>query len=126
MSFDQFNQDQVMTLRYDDNNGQRRLGLSFLDRADVDIFDLVQQRDSIMKQPAGAARDSALARLMGPRNGVPLAAQRVYLGRDRAKSALLLLSDPQGKTRLRLAVDSLGAARMEFLDADGTVMHSIP
>lgn len=126
MSFDQFNQDQVMTLRYDDNNGQRRLGLSFLDRADVDIFDLVQQRDSIMKTPAGAARDSALARLMGPRDGVPLAAQRVYLGRDRARSALLLLSDPQGKTRLRLAVDSLGAARMEFLDADGKVTHAIP
>jgi hypothetical protein len=126
MSFDQFNQDQVVTLRYDDNNGQRRLGLSFLDRLDVDIYDLIMARDSINRSvAAGPARDSALARLMGPRNGEPLAAQRVFVGRDRAKSALLLLSDRQGKPRLRLAVDSLGAARIEFLDADGRVTQTL-
>src|SRR5687767_15439335 len=63
MSFDQFDQDQVMTLRYDDNNGQRRLGLTFADRADVNIYDWVVQRDSINKMPAGPAKDSALRRL---------------------------------------------------------------
>jgi hypothetical protein len=126
MSFDQFDQDQVVTLRYDDNNGNRRLGLAFLDRADVNIYELVKKRDTIMARPAGPARDSALANLMAPRNGVPLAAQRVYIGRDRAKSALLTLADPLGKVRVRLAVDSLGAARMEFLDADGKVTHTLP
>lgn len=126
MSFDQFNQDQVVTLRYDDNNGQRRLGLNILDRADVDIYDWVMQRDSINKMPAGAAKDSAMARLTAPRNGVPLAAQRVFVGRDRSKAAMVLLADREGKTRLRLAVDSLGAARIEFLDADGRVTQSFP
>jgi hypothetical protein len=126
MSFDQFNQDQVVTLRYDDNNGQRRLGLNILDRADVDIYDLVMARDSIMKMPAGASRDSALAKLMAPRNGEPLAAQRVFVGRDRSRSAIVLLADRQGKTRLRLSVDSLGAARIEFLDADGKVTQTLP
>ncbi len=126
MSFDQFNQDQVVTLRYDDNNGQRRMGLNILDRADVDIYDWVMQRDSINKMPAGPAKDSALARLVAPRNGVPLAAQRVFVGRDRSKSAMLLLADRDGKTRLRLAVDSLGAARIEFLDDAGRVTQSFP
>ena len=125
MSFDQFDQDQVMTLRYDDNNGQRRLGLSFLDRADVNIFDWVQKRDSINKMPAGAAKDSAMKVLLEPRPGEPLAAQRVYLGRDRAKAATLVLSDKMGKPRLRLAVDSLGAARIEFLDASGNVTNTV-
>src|SRR5687768_8234528 len=125
MSFDQFDQDQVMTLRYDDNNGQRRLGLSFLDRADVNIFDWVQKRDSINKMPAGAAKDSAMKVLLEPRPGEPLAAQRVYLGRDRSKAATLVLSDKMGKPRLRLAVDSLGAARIEFLDASGNVTNTV-
>ena len=56
----------------------------------------------------------------------PLAAQRMFVGRDRTKSALMALSDPQGKVRLRLAVDSLGAARIEFLDAAGKVTRSLP
>ena len=47
LSFDQFNQDQVVVLNYSDNNGRRSMGLSFGDRADVDIFDLVAARDSI-------------------------------------------------------------------------------
>lgn len=126
MSFDQFEQDQVMTLRYDDNNGQRRLGLVFADRADVNIYDWVMQRDSINKMPAGPAKDSATKRLMDPKPGEPLYAQRVYVGRDRAKSALLMLGDREGKTRLRLVVDSLGAARIEFLDAAGKVTQSLP
>jgi hypothetical protein len=126
MSFDQFEQDQVMTLRYTDNNGQRNLGLSFLDRADVNIYNWVLKRDSINAMPAGPAKDSATKVLMEPRPGLPLAAQRVYLGRDRSKTATLMLHDWLGKPRLRLAVDSAGAARIEFLDAAGKVTHTVP
>ncbi len=50
----------------------------------------------------------------------------MFVGRDRTKSALMALSDPQGKVRLRLTVDSLGAARIEFLDAAGNVTRSLP
>ncbi|MGH7459894.1 MAG: hypothetical protein ACREMA_02555, partial [Longimicrobiales bacterium] len=49
MSFDQFNQDQVVVLNYSDNNGTRRLGLTLSDRAPVDIYDMIAERDSIMK-----------------------------------------------------------------------------
>jgi hypothetical protein len=115
-----------MTLRYDDNNGQRRLGLTFADRADVNIYDWVMQRDSINKMSAGPAKDSALRRLEDPTPGEPLYAQRVYVGRDRAKNALVTLSDRMGKTRLRLAVDSVGAAAIEFLDAEGRVTSRLP
>ena len=49
MSFDQFNQDQVLNLDYSDRNGRRRVGISMLDRAQTDIYDLVAERDSIRK-----------------------------------------------------------------------------
>jgi hypothetical protein len=126
MSFDQFDQDQVLNLDYADNNGQRRVGMSVEDRADVNIFDWVQERDSIMKIGDSLTRAAALQRLRGPRGGVPLVARRVFVGRDQAKSAVVNLSAPDGKPRLRLIVDSLGAARIEFLDADGRTTHTLP
>jgi hypothetical protein len=126
-SFDQFNQDQILYFQYNDNNGRRNAGLTIADRADVDIYDLVAERDSITKAiPEGAARNAALQKWAQPRNGVPLFAPRVYVGRDNSKAAVVNLSDRNGKPRLRLAVDSLGAASVEFLDASGNVTSRLP
>jgi len=126
-SFDQFNQDQVLYLQYSDDNGRRRMGFTVADRIDLDIYDLVAERDSIMKvHPQGPARDSALQKWAQPRNGVPIAAERVYVGRDVRKAAVVNLSDRNGKPRIRLMVDSLGTPSLEFLDANGTVTSRLP
>jgi hypothetical protein len=125
-SFDQFDQDQILTLQYTDNNGQRRTGLTINDRADVSIFDLVRQRDSLNRMPDTPERRAALERLMGPRSGVPLNATRLYAGRDAAKSAVVNLSDATGNVRLRMRVDSLGRASVDFLDGAGRVTFSLP
>jgi hypothetical protein len=126
MSFDQFNQDQVLNLDYSDSNGQRLVGISMLDRAQVDINDMVKQRDSILKIADSSARTAALKRWAAPRNGVPLAAQRVFLGRNQSKAALLTLADQNGKARIRLAVDSAGTPALEFLDDAGHVTSRLP
>ena len=86
---------------------------------------MVKSRDSIMKIPEGPARNEAMQRWMRP-GGAPLAAQRVFIGRDRGKNATLALSDPEGKVRARLVVDSLGNAGLEFLDANGKVTSRFP
>lgn len=126
LSFDQFNQDQVVVLDYSDDNGERRMGLTINDRADVDIFDLVAERDSIMKMPEGPEQQRALEEWAAPRDGVPLAARRVYVGRDESKAAVVDLADPMGNTRIRMRVDSLGTPSLEFLDADGRVTAKLP
>ena len=126
MSFDQFNQDETLTLRYSDENGRKTSAITIADRDSRDIYDLIMQRDSINKMTDSTARTAALQRLLGPRDGVPLAATRVYLGRDRSKAAVLNLYDPSGKPRLRLKVDSLGGASLEFLDEQGTVTARMP
>ena len=125
LSFDQYNQDQVVVLNYNDNNGSRQMGLAFGDRPDLDIFDLVAQRDSIMKLPASPARDEKLRQWAAP-NGVPLYAERVYVGRNRSKAAVLNLSDRAGKPRIRMMVDSMGVPSLEFLDAQGRVISRLP
>ena len=125
MSFDQFNSDQVLNLDYNEANGQRLTGISVNDRAVFDIHDMVMQRDSIQKMTDTVARNAAMAQLVAPRNGVPLNAQRMFIGKNPAKDAVLNLSDPNGKVRLRLVVDSLGVARIDFLDAAGKVINTV-
>ena len=126
MSFDQFNQDQVLNFDYSERGGRRVIGMTINDRADVDIFDMVEESKAIMKIADTVARNAALARWAAPRNGVPLNAQRVFVGRDPAKSAIVNLRDPQGRPRLRMLVDSTGAGRIEFLDERGAVTRTIP
>ncbi len=126
MSFDQFDSDQVLNLDYADNNGRRLVGFSVNDRANVNIHDLVVERDSIMSIADTVARAAALRRWAGPRNGVPLVAQRVFVGRNPSKAAVVNLSDPDGHPRLRLSVNSLGTPRLEFLDSAGHVRYSLP
>jgi hypothetical protein len=125
MSFDQYNEDQVIVLQYADENGIQRKGLQILDRANVPILELVKQQEALQKMPAGPEKDSAMKRFLEPRPGEPLAAQRLFVGRDPSKSALVVLSDKMGHARLRLAVDSLGKASLDFLDANGKVTRSI-
>ena len=89
-SFDQFDQDQVLYFQYTDNNGQRRLGFTVADRVDANIaniYDMIAERDSIDRLPDSSARAEARRRWAGPRNGQPVFAQRVYVGRDVARRA---------------------------------------
>lgn len=125
-SFDQFDQDQILTLEYVDNNGRRRTGFTVVDRAEVNIYDWVLRRDSINAIADTAARRAALQQLAAPVNGVPLAARRLWAGRDTAKSAVVNLFDPLGRVRLRMRVDSLGRASLDFLDDAGRVTFSLP
>ena len=126
LSFDQYNQDQVLYLQYIDNNGQRRMGLTVADRADVSIMEWVAERDSINRLPDGPEKTEALRKLREPRNGVPLFAERVYVGRTVAKAAVVSLSDRNGKPRIRMQVDSMGTASIEFLDEQGRVLSRLP
>lgn len=128
-AFDQFDQDQVLYLSYSDQNGRRQLGLNIADRVDANvanIYDMVAERDSISRMTDTVARAEAMRRWQAPRNGQPLAAPRVFVGRDVNRAAVVTLSDPNGLPRLRLMVDSSGTAGIEFLDEAGRVTARVP
>jgi len=125
-SFDQFNQDQVVFLQYNDQNGRRNMGLTIADRADVDIRELVAERDRIVALQDGPEKTAALEKFRGPRDGVPLMAPRIWVGRDDTKAASVTLSDPDGRPRLRLVVGADGEPRIELLDQDGEVTARLP
>ncbi len=125
MAFDQYNQDESVTLRYSDDNGRHRQGLSVTDRAlDMPIPKMLDKRDAIRAMPAGPARDSAMKAFV-ENNGHPIAAQRLFAGRDPSGSAVVNLADAQGRPRLRMVVDSTGAASIQFLDVAGKVIKMV-
>lgn len=129
LSFDQYDQNQVVYLQYLDSNGKRHEGLTLADRADASFADYIATRDSLRRLPVGSARTEALRLLDEPRSGqLPpgTAVQRVFVGRDTSKTARVTLSDRSGHPRLALSVDSLGNARIEFLDGAGRVTSVFP
>lgn len=125
LSFDQYDQDQVITLAYEDENGKRSMGFNVTDRP-VLPFSHVATMDSISQLPDSPGKFAALRRVFSPGNGMPMFTPRVFVGRDTSRAAVLRLSDPSGRPRLRMTVDSLGVARIEFLDARGRVTQQIP
>ena len=124
MAFDQYNQDESVSIKYSENNGKRMSGLAVNDHANVPISAMLERRDALLKIPAGPRRDSAM-RAFADNNGDPIWAQRVFAGRDRSRNAVVNLADPQGRPRLRLVVDSTGTASIQFLDTAGHVTRTI-
>ena len=126
-SFDQYNQNQVLYLQYLDDNGDRKTGLYIDDWHNSPAFpELRSKYKETEKLPAGPDRDLKLKQLMEPLNSDPAFAHRVFIGKDANKSALINLADERGKTRIQLIVDSIGDAKINFLDETGKVVTSLP
>jgi hypothetical protein len=122
LTFDQFKQDQTVALQYVDQNGRRRAGLEVIDRPQTSLAvyaDLIQK---------GAAAATAAERAEIERQITalgPTGNQRMFAGRDVEGRATLVLSDTQGRARLRLAVGPDGIPRIQLLNADGTTAREI-
>jgi hypothetical protein len=120
--FDQFNQDQTIGITYNEADGRRTAGLNVWDRPDTPLGQMVEQLQTLQKMPEGQEKTQALQKFRES-SGV---AQRVFVGKNRDKAALLALFDPQSRPRVQLIVDAQGSARLEFLDEKGTVVHVLP
>jgi hypothetical protein len=120
LTFDRYKQDQVLGLQAIDENGQSYAGLSIWNRPALSLVPFFNFRERVIKMPEGPARKAALDSLGSMTGG---SAQRVFIGQSQRRDAIINLKDMNGKTRLRLAVDSLGAPRLEFLDPQGQVVY---
>ncbi len=121
LTFDQYDQDQTVALQYIDDNGRRRSGLAINDYATGLSSLALDVRYKRAAKLADSARADSMKIL---RNWFPK--QRLYAGRTRDGASQLILSDAAGRVRLRLKVDSAGAARIQFLDDSGHVTRAIP
>jgi len=126
LTFDQFDQDETVSIEYGDQNGRRTAGISVMDRPEEPIQIFAESAMVIRAMPDGPAKDDRMRRFrasMEARGALP--AQRFFAGKRPDKSSTVMLADRKGRARLRLSVDSLGSARIEFLDDSGRVTRSL-
>jgi hypothetical protein len=121
LMFDQYKQDQIIGMQYNDDNGKRAAGLVAWDHPDTPITDIWDKSQEIAKMKPGPEKDQAQKRL-----SEEWGAQRLYVGKMADKSATLVLSDTAGKARLRIMVDAAGNPKIEFFDAGGKALYSLP
>jgi hypothetical protein len=118
LAFDKYNGDEVVSIRYNDENGNRTVGLRFLDQPDAPPAEQKRNFDEARKLPPGPERD-ALRRQA-------VANQRVLVGTSADKAATVALFDGNSRPRIRLSVTVEGEAKLEFLDVDGKVVQALP
>lgn len=127
LSFDQYNQNQVLYLTYADENGDQNTGLHIDDwQTSPAFWDWRAAYKKAQQLPDGSAKEALLNKLMEPKVGVKAFAQRVFVGKDDSKTAMVTLADRMGKPRLQLLVDSMGQAKLNFLDEQGHITYSLP
>lgn len=126
-SFDQYNQNQVLYLTYADENGTQNTGLH-IDEWHTNPPFWQWRKDYIKADDIkdSMQREKELALVMEPKTGQRAFAQRLFVGKDDNKNAVVLLADRLGKPRLQLLVDSNGVAKINFLDEMGHVTYSLP
>jgi hypothetical protein len=116
LSFDQYEQDQVISLDQSEENGHRRAGLSFNDMPDTPIpWDLAARGNT----PAGHAEIERLAK--SGAFGYP----RLYIGKTPERASTVDLKDAKGRTRLVMTVAPDGAASISFLDENGKEVRTL-
>lgn len=125
LTFDQYQNDQILSLSYDQGGTDKRQGLTIQDRPDT-LSDRVKEAyRAIDGASSPEERDSLVTHHLSQIPQREFVSRRLFVGRSWNRASLVTLSDPEGKPRLRLEVDSLGAASITFLDAQGEVVRRI-
>lgn len=124
--FDQYNQDQVIGIMYEDANGQRSAGLTVWDRPTTSILPIAEKLESIRKMKDGPEKTEALKQLQQLAEKGEMGVNRLFVGRQYDGSAEITLRDIKGKARIRMLVDSANVPSLDFLNEKGEVIYRLP
>jgi hypothetical protein len=116
LSFDQYEQDQVISLDQTEDHGRRRAGLTFFDRPATPIpLEIIDK----VNTPEGDAAFSKLAAAGG------FGYARLFIGKAEDRASTVILRDAKGLARLKLTVTPSGAASIDFMDESGKIIKHI-
>jgi hypothetical protein len=118
LSFDQYEQDQVITFSQRERDGVRTAGLGISDRPDEPLDFELDKRLSGLSEAERRAEIDRLA------SAGKFGRSRLFVGKSE-QAARVELKDAQGRPRLALEVAAEGTARIQFLDEAGKVVRSI-
>jgi hypothetical protein len=124
LTFDKSRQDQTVGIQHlESDNGQYFAGLRIWDRPNSSIADLLTKYEVIKKMQDEEEKKAAIKELS---DRGELGKKRIIIGKSRNKSAIIELSDPNGKPRIVISVDATGNPKLDFLDETGKVIYTLP
>jgi hypothetical protein len=120
LSFDQYEQDQVIQLTQNEYDGRRWAAMIVNDRPDTPLdFDMAER---LSKLPDGPEKEAALKKVQA--DGT-FGRQRLYVGKTRDRESAVMLNDAMGRPRILMKVTPDGKASIDFLDDKGAVIRSV-
>ncbi|QXV66786.1 hypothetical protein INP83_06785 [Mucilaginibacter sp. 21P] len=122
MTMDQYKNDQIMTLSYDQENRPgkplRSYGFTLNDRDELPLSGQISYFDSLKKLKDTSAYARGLKRYKDEGH----LAQRMFLGKNKNGEVGLFLTDSKGRPRLRLFIDQKNEPLIQSLDEKGNVI----
>jgi hypothetical protein len=124
-SFDQWKQNQVLALQYNDHGNSRRAGFVVWDRpTDIPMTEELD-RALRMQGATGAIREALRREAQEARERGASGAQRVFVGSD-DRTAQIQLNDTKGRVRARMYVGPDNQPHLDFLNEAGIVEAAYP
>jgi hypothetical protein len=123
-TWDKVRNDQTIGFRHlEGDNGAYSTALEMWQQPNIPADIMMAKYDSAMALSDATARDAAIQAL---REQGELTTRRLFFGKGRNDALILDMRDVRGRTRIRMSVAPGGTPLLEFLDADGQVVHRVP
>ncbi len=124
LTWDKVRNDQTIGFRHlESDNGTYTTGLEMWQQPNLPADEVNAKYEAASKIADEAKRKAAIQALI---DNNELATNRLFLGKYRNNSTVLLMSDLKGKPRIRMEVSPEGLAKLEFLDDAGKAVYSVP
>lgn len=120
-SMDRFGGDQQLALGHYEDGGSMESGLNIYDRGLAKDYEPLYE--ALQKAQDGPGKE-ALARRWEEAGGRQT--PRLFVGKTRGRSSAVILADGQGRPRIMMLVSPEGRPMLNFLDADGKIVQSLP
>ena len=122
LSFDQYDQDQVLVINASEEGGSRKARISMWDRPEYSIGELLGLQGRLKNMPEEQQKAEYSKFFAQRENAQP----RLFLGKSDNGSVSLRLNDKQGRERLILEVTPDGAPVVRLLDQNGQEKGRLP
>ncbi|MBL7688901.1 MAG: hypothetical protein JNJ49_12775 [Bdellovibrionaceae bacterium] len=123
LTFDKFRGDQTIQFIHDEEPNESYFAGMKMNDQNMPLNELVERQREISKLPTKVAQDQAWRSL---REEGRLMTERLRIGKDYDKSAIIKMKDATGKVRIELKVEAGGHPKMSFLDESGKVIYKLP
>jgi len=124
LTFDKIRNDQTIGFRHlESDDGTYESGLEMWQQPNIASNIMLAKYEAAIKIADETKRQAAIKALI---DNNELTTDRLFLGKRRDNSMMMLMSDIKGKPRIRMQVASDGTPKLEFLDEAGKVTYSLP